>query len=180
MKRLLGSLAVLMVVFAAVVALIAADKTNRPEGPAERWLAAISRDTDTGVIARFGTAAAATAVLGFPAEGGGTTDRKHLDRFEIGPATVSGDTATVPARVWPHGSDQSQQFALTATLEDGTWRITGAATSTAAVEFPSDGGSTYGLDTVPLVVVTALVGVVVFAVALALVRISGARPLHQR
>lgn len=180
MKRLLASLAILTVLFAAVVALVAAYATNRPEGPTERWLAAISRDTDTGAIAKYGATEAAAAVLGFEISGGGTTDRKHLDRFEIGPATVSGDTATVPVRVWAHGADDPAQFTLTATLADGTWKVSGASTSTDSVVFPSDGGATYGLGTLSLVVVTALVGLVVFCAAIALVRISGARPLHLR
>ena len=178
MKRLLATLAILIVIFAAVVALVAADDSNRPEGPAERWMAAISRDTDTGAIARFGDIGVAEAVLGFDIDGGGTTDRKHIDRFEIGPASVRGDDATVPVQVWSRGSGEPAQFSLGLTLVDGAWRVTSAHRSDDAVVFPSDGGRTYGTDTSTLVLVTLVIGLVVFAAAVAMVRIAGARPLH--
>lgn len=180
MKRLLASLAILTVIFAAVVAFVATDDSNRPEGPSERWLAAISRDTDTGAIAKFGELDAAQDLLGFEIDGGGTTNRKHLDRFEVGPATVTGTTAQVPVQVWAPAASDPTQFTLTLTDTDGDWKVTGAAPSDAQVTFPSDGGQTFGIAIPDLVVMTLIVGVVTFAAAVGLVRISGARPLHQR
>lgn len=120
-------------------------------------------------------------ILGFPIDGSGTTNRKHLDRFEIGPAEVDGDTATVPVQVWAHGDDEPAQFALTMQMQAGSWKVVAAVPSTDdGVVFPSEGGSTYGIATPMLVTVTLIVGAAVFLSALGLVRIAGARPLHRR
>lgn len=180
MKRLLAALAILTVIFAAVVTFVVQDDSNRPEGPTERWLAAISRDTDTGAIAKYGDVAAAQDLLGFEIDGGGTTNRKHLDRYEVGPGTVSGATAQVPVQVWAKGADEPAQFTLTLTEVDGVWKISAAAPSTADVAFPSEGGQTFGIPLPNLVLISLIVGVVTFVAAVGLVRIAGARPLHRR
>lgn len=180
MKRLIASLAILTVIFAAIVTFALADASNRPEGPSERWLAAISRDTDTGAIAKYGDVDAAQDVLGFGIDGGGTTNRKHLDRSEVGPATVTGDTAQVPVQVWAKDADEPSQFTLTLTEVDGRWMVTGASPSADPVTFPSEGGQTFGIPVSNLVLVSLAVGVVTFVAAVGLVRIAGARPLHRR
>lgn len=152
----------------------------RPEGPAERYLAAISRDTDPDAIAKFGDIAVASEVLGFPIEASSPENRRHLDRFEIGAATVDGDAAVVPVRIWARQEEEAAELALRLERVDGVWLVTDDAPPSADAIFPSEGGSTYGLPASTLVVVALSVMVVAFLIALLALRIAGARPLHRR
>jgi len=171
----------LSAVFAVAFALgLGGCGANRPEGPAERYLAAISRDSDADAIARFGSLDAAGDVLGFEIDGTARGDQKHISRYEIGPPVVDANAAVVPVQVWLDGSAEATHLALDMELSDGAWKVTGAEPLTGEVTFPSEGGSTYGPPVSQLVLICAITLAGAFVLCIVIVRLSGARPLHKR
>jgi hypothetical protein len=167
---------------AAVVALLVAatvagcSTTNRPDGNAERFLEAASRSTDLDLLRELGTDEAAEVVTGVPVE---EADRNAelLEDVEIAPGRVSGSTAVVPALVIRNGEETPRRFELTSKLENGTWRVVTAAPLTDDVEFPSEGGPTFGISTPAMLLATLATGLACLGLAVATIKLlGGARP----
>ena len=138
-----------LIVFILIGVLLAALNAgrHRPEGAAERWLAAVSdtgrdriRDDAVERAGDIGPVSLAKPILPAADE----TDGEHrlFADLEVGRAVRSGDTARVPFRVHQREVDDGERLGtlVLREQEDGTWRLTGLDDRRSGEEVPSEGG----------------------------------------
>lgn len=157
---------------------------HRPEGTAERWLAAVSDTTRKGVhdeavkrAEKDGPVSLAKAII--PAD----TDKKSaFADLEVGKATVTGLTARVPyllhqrALTGKNPTVRGEVLLRKVGIRTGDmpWKVTGLTTKASSGRVPSEGGSPPSRAPALLWAIAVLVGVAVTAGAASLVRWAGA------
>jgi len=162
----------------ACALILSACGANRPEGPAELFLNAVSRSTDLDQVQEYGTLDAAEELVGEPLEES-RTDQELLVPFEVAPTDRPDDAveAEVPSLVLRDTEDE-RRVELRSALEDGQWLIVDVTPLTDDVVFPSEGGPGYGIDPGVLVALVLVVLVGTIAVTVTAIAIWG-RP-HRR
>lgn len=160
---------------------VAGTGVHRPEGAAERWLAAVSDTTRNGVRSearsraeKIGALAIADPLLPAAASADG---KAAFPDLEVGKATVTGATARVPYRLHQYaasGDAPVKDGVIVLAKRDGEWRVTAlAGRRPGAEKVPSEGGAPPSSAPVGLWVAALLAGVVVTAGASLLVRWAG-------
>ena len=141
-------LVVCAVVFIAigVVIRVANAGHHRPEGAAERWLAAVSDTTREGVRddARERADKIGPLSLAFPLlTGVDHEDKGSFDDLEVGKATVAGQQAFVRYRLHVRNDSEPRSGILTLQRDGDTWHVLaccGEDVEAQVSEVPSEGG----------------------------------------
>ena len=180
----------LAIVVAAFIALFvgiqaAGAGTHRPEGTAERWLAAISDTTRKGVRSDALKRAAGERSKGAPANLGldltssdAKKDGKRSFRdLEVGKATVVGPQATVPFLLHQYASSGptlKRDGDVVLLREGDRWRVSSVYGPRRPGErVPSEGGAPPSSAPKSYWVVALLLGLVVTAVCSGLINLAG-------
>lgn len=144
---------------------------HRPEGAAERWLAAISDTTRKGVRSdateraeKIGPPMIAAPLI--PAD---TDDKGAFPDLEVGKASVAGDRARVPYRLHKRNVDDAVTGTIILDKDGHDWKITALAARAPTELVPSEGGAPPSSAPVGLWLVAVLGGVGVTAGASVLV-----------
>ena len=133
------------VVFLAIGGAIRAANAghHRPEGAAERWLAAVSDTTRKGVrddaverADKIGPIAIAEPLL----TGLDTEDKGAFPDLEVGKAAVEGATARVPYRLHQRNVDDPKLGTIVLTKQGDDWHVSGLDNRRPSEEVPSEGG----------------------------------------
>jgi hypothetical protein len=165
---------VCFVVFVAIGGVIRALNAghHRPEGAAERWLAAVSDTTRKGVRAdatkraeKIGPVAVAAPLI--PAKPG---DKGAFPDLEVGKAAVTGAEARVPYQLHQRDIDDPVKGVIVLTKAGDDWKVTALDARRADELVPSEGGAPPSSAPVGLWVVAILAGVGVTIGASALVQ----------
>jgi hypothetical protein len=172
-RSFVSGLVVCAVVFVVIgVAIHAANAGHhRPEGAAERWLAAVGDTTRKGVRAdavkraeKIGPVSLAAPLL--PAD---AKDKSAFPDLEVGKAVVEGATARVAYRLHQRDVDEAKAGTIVLTRAGHDWRVTALDTRRPGEAVPSEGGSPPSSAPVGLWVVAILAGLGVTAGASLLV-----------
>jgi hypothetical protein len=144
---------------------------HRPEGAAERWLAAVSDTTRKGVRSdaveraeKLGPLTIAAPLI--PAD---TDEKGAFPDLEVGKAIVVGDSARVPYRLHQRNVDDALSGTILLDKAGDEWKITALDARRAEELVPSEGGSPPSSAPVGLWVVAIVVGLGVTAGASLLV-----------
>jgi hypothetical protein len=115
---------------------------HRPEGAAERWLAAISDTTRKGVrddarerAEKIGPVSVAAPLI--PAD---TDDKGAFPDLEVGKAVVDGDSARVPYQLHQRDVDDALIGTIVLTRYSDDWHVTALDSRRPGEEVPSEGG----------------------------------------
>jgi hypothetical protein len=173
-KGLIGSFALLLLL-AAVIHLLN-EGHHRPEGAAERWLAAVSDSGRKGIR----TDALARARKIGPPELGlalvpANVDGRHalFSDLEVGKATGTGDVRRVPYRLHQHvekGEAPSRDGVILLRAAGDEWHVTALDRRRPDERVPSEGGPPPSSAPTGVWVVAVLLGVAVTVGASLLVR----------
>ncbi|MCC7077761.1 MAG: hypothetical protein IT198_11595 [Acidimicrobiia bacterium] len=178
---------------AALVAaglLAACGGANRPEGPAERFLRAVSRGTDVDQVEDLGSVEVAHEVLDGPMCPVGdrpdegvdecSENQENIAEFQVAITDATGDTAVVPIEVLRKGEDEPVRMGLEAELKDGGWRFVGTTGLDDDVAFPDEGGPGFGTDSGRVAILTLIVMGAALVVSVTLITLfSGGRPREE-
>ncbi|MBA3653141.1 MAG: hypothetical protein H0W70_02990 [Actinobacteria bacterium] len=144
---------------------------HRPEGAAERWLAAVSDTTRKGVrddavkrAEKIGPVSVAAPLI--PAE---THDKGAFPDLEVGKATVNGTTARVPYQLHQRDVDEPKVGVIVLDKAGNDWHVTSLDARQPAEHVPSEGGAPPSSAPVGLWVVAIVGGLLVTIGASALV-----------
>lgn len=150
-KPFLVGVAVILVAMAGLGVLIrqANAGNHRPEGAAERWLAAVGDTTRSGVgkdarerADEYGGVGPGKDLL--PVGGSDATDGKvAFPDLEVGGATVAGTAARVPYRLHARvgaGEERLREGVVLLERDREHWRVVGLAAARPAEKVPSQGG----------------------------------------
>jgi hypothetical protein len=150
---------------------------HRPEGAAERWLAAVSDTTRKGVrddarkrAEEIGPVALAQPLL----NGVKHEDKGSIDDLEVGKATIVGTTAYVPYRLHVRNDSTARDGVIRLERAGDKWKVAGCCGADVAAGFtvapvPSEGGPPPSSAASSLWVVAVLAGLGVTAGASLLV-----------
>jgi hypothetical protein len=144
---------------------------HRPEGAAERWLAAVSDTTRKGVRSdaieradKVGPVSIAAPLI--PAD---TDDKSAFPDLEVGKAVVDGDTARVPFQLHQRDVDDAKQGTIVLGKVGDDWHVTALDGRAPGEQVPSEGGAPPSSAPLGLWLVAVIAGVGVTAGASALV-----------
>ncbi len=166
-------LIVCALVFVAFGVLISALNAghHRPEGAAERWLAAVSDTTRKGVrpdaverAQKIGPLAIAAPLI--PAD---TDEKGAFPDLEVGKAIVVGDSARVPYRLHQRNVDDALSGTIVLSKAGDDWKVNALDSRRTDELVPSEGGSPPSSAPVGLWVAAVIVGLGVTAGASLLV-----------
>jgi hypothetical protein len=145
---------------------------HRPEGAAERWLAAVGDTTRKGVrddaverTEKIGPLSVAEPLLA----GLDTDDKAAFPDLEVGKAVISGDTARVPYRLHQRDVDDAKVGTIVLTESGEVWKVGALDSRQAGEEVPSEGGAPPSSAPFGVWIVAVLAGVGVTAGASVLV-----------
>jgi hypothetical protein len=151
---------------------------HRPEGAAERWLAAVSDTTRKGVRSdavdraeEIGPVSLAAPLLA----GVKHEDKGSFDDLEVGKATVEGATSYVPYRLHVRNDSTARDGVIRLERSGDEWKVAGCCGADAAPagvvvrQVPSEGGPPPSSAPTSLWLVAVLAGVGVTAGASLLV-----------
>lgn len=180
-------MAIVAVLFVALFAGIQAANrgTHRPEGIAERWLAAISDTTRKGVrddaVRRAGKEGPETVGEPLTSADARKDGKRSFRDLEVGKATVAGAAARVPFLLHQYASSGPSPQRTGAVLlqrSRDSWRIVALGPRQAGERVPSEGGDPPSQAPASYWVVAFLIGIGVTAVASGLINLAGraARP----
>lgn len=154
---------------------------NRPEGVAERWLAAVGDTRRDGVKDRARADVEEVGTLALAAEllpTGSTDGRGAFTDLEVGRASRSDDVARVPFRVHQRvngGSGPAVNGTLVLKRDvDDEWRITALEPPIEGVDVPSEGGAP--VNDAPTSLFVAAIGVSLVLAALCSLAVRAATP----
>ncbi|HZN15055.1 MAG TPA: hypothetical protein VFB78_12335 [Acidimicrobiales bacterium] len=144
---------------------------HRPEGAAERWLAAVSDTTRKGVRAdaakraeKIGPVALAAPLI--PAD---TNDKGAFPDLEVGKAAIDGTAARVPYRLHQRDVDDPVDGVIVLAKVGDDWHVTALDGRASTERVPSEGGAPPSSAPIGLWVGAVLAGVLVTGGASALV-----------
>jgi hypothetical protein len=154
--------------------------THRPEGIAERYLAAISDTTRKGVRAdalrRAGKEGPPGVALDLTSPAAKKDGKRSFRDLEVGKASVSGDQARVPYLVHQYvssGTSPKLDGVIILRRTGDTWRVAARAGRETGEKVPSEGGPPPSSAPASYWFVALLIGVVVTLVASALINLAG-------
>jgi len=152
---------------------------HRPEGTAERWLAAVGDTTRKGVGAdarkrafELGDPALATDLL----PTAGTDGKAAFPDLEVGGATLVDGVARVPYRLHRRagaGDKELKQGVVLLQRSDERWRVTGLDSAKAEERVPSEGGRIPSRAPLGAFVGAVLLGVLITFGGAGLIRWAG-------
>ena len=150
---------------------------HRPEGTAERWLAAVSDTTRKGVRAdgakraiRLGNQDLIATVIPNPH----TAGKAAFDDLEVGKATISGNDAGVPFQLHLHtGGREGGTIVLRRPAAGAPWRVRLVSIEPGDADVPSNGGPPPSRAPRSVWVFAVLGGIAITAAASVLVEWAG-------
>jgi hypothetical protein len=155
---------------------------HRPEGTAERWLAAVGDTTRTGVGADARTRAEEVgslepAAVLLPAAGSKATDGKvAFPDLEVGGATIAAGVARVPYRLHARiggGEEKLREGVVLLHKTGDRWRVTGLDAAKPGEKVPSEGGRIPSRAPLAAFAGAVLLGALVTVGAAGLIRWAG-------
>jgi len=175
---LIGLLAttIAFLLIGGVIAVLAMNTDDRPEGVAERWLTAVGDLTRDGVYADAGKRVEAHGDLELADLLTGNIDAGGKSAFsglEVGKARRDRDTALVPAQVVTRDHDEKRDVVLVLTRTADSWRVSDFRAADPTLRVPSDGGDVAAKAPAALYIVAVIIGVGVTGAASAMVRLAG-------
>jgi hypothetical protein len=185
-RRAGGALSLLFVFSFAT----ACGSANRPEGPAERFLRAVSRGTDVSQVEELGTVQVAQEVLDgpmCPMKDRETPDvdecpknQENITEFQVAVTDTDGAAAVVPIEVLRKDEDEPVRMGLQAELVGSDWQFTGTTELPEGVRFPSEGGEAFGTDAGTIALYTFALMLVALVVSVGVITLSsGGRPTEE-
>jgi hypothetical protein len=145
---------------------------HRPEGAAERWLAAVGDTTRKGVKAdateraeKIGPVSVAAPLLA----GVETDGKAAFPDLEVGKATFEGGVARVPYRLHQRDVDEAKQGVIALEKAGDDWHVAGLDGRRPGEAVPSEGGAPPSSAPVGLWIVALVAGAGVTAGASLLV-----------
>lgn len=185
-----GRMATAAAVLAGLLLLPACGSANRPEGPAERFLRAVSRGTDLAQVEDLGSAQVAEEVLDGPmcpmpdredpAVDECPEDQENITEFQVAVTDPDGGTAVVPIEILRKDEEEPVRMGLQAELDGSDWQFTGTTELDEEVLFPSEGGEGFGTDRGTIALYTLVLMVLALGVSVGTITLfSGGRPTEE-
>ena len=181
-RSFIAGMAAVVVVFALLFAGIHASTkgTHRPEGTAERWLAAISDTTRKGVradaVKRANEQGDVSIGDGLVSAAAAKDGKRSFRDLEVGKATVTGNAARVPYLLHQYvssGTAPERTGAVLLQRVDAGWRVVGRSDRRPDEKVPSEGGAPPSSAPASYWVAALLIGVVIAVVCSALIELAG-------
>lgn len=177
-------------VLVAVGLVAACGSANRPEGPAERFLRAVSRGTDVEQVEDLGSVEVAHEVLDGPMcpveerrdedVDECSEDQENISEFQVAVTDVAGDRAIVPIEVLRKDAGEPVRMGLEAELKDGGWRFVSTTDLEGDVAFPDEGGPGFGTGSGRVAILTLVVmGAALVISVTAITLFAGRRPTEE-
>lgn len=175
---------------AGFLLLSACGSANRPEGPAERFLRAVSRGTDLAQVEALGSVQVAEEVLDGPmcpvedredpAVDECPENQENITEFQVAVTDSDGGTAVVPIEILRKDEEEPVRMGLQAELDGSDWQFTGTTELDGEVLFPSEGGEGFGTGRGTIALYTLVLMVLALGVSVGTITLfSGGRPTEE-